>query len=330
MRAYPACNPAQPAERLARLWALVMSIFVLGCWADKPVQSFVTTDDSFLSLSFAHQHPWALTGNLFLGGALFEVNQQEPIFIWNHLADQTSDILSSSISLNDRFALTAEPYSWVHWSLTSGEATGYWHSSSRIHEVALDGSGMFAALALNDATINYVDVRAGLLLHRFRHQGPVRSVAIDAQGLWMISGSEDQTARLWRLDTAQEQWRMEHRNQVRHVNLSPSGNLALSYANGDGLQIWLTEEQLQLWHFRNRHGHLSSSHFIDDQRLLVGTRTGQVLLYDLSQGQIKDRWRIPSSTFARHRSQAILAVGALGDQLWAASSDGRMHYLGSL
>lgn len=320
----------KPVQRMRHTCWLILSLLLVGCWAERPEASFTATDDSYLSVSFAHNQPLAMTGHLFLGGALYNINQQEPVFIWNHQADQASDIVASAISRNDRFVLTAEPYTWVHWSVSSGEASGYWHSNARIHDVALDGSGLFAALALNDATVSFIDVRAGLLLHRFRHQGPVRSVAIDQQGQYLLSGSEDQTARLWRLDTADEIRQLPHRNQVRHVNLSPSGQLGLTYANGDGIQIWNWQSEQRMWHLSARHGHLSSSHFIDDQWLLVGTRTGQVLLYDLKSGKIERRWRIPSSTFSRYRSQQVMAVGAMGRQLWAANSDGRLLYLGTL
>lgn len=315
---------------LAASWLCGLSLGLSACFSSKPEAEFILTESALLSLSFAHHQPGALLGGLYNGGSYWNLNVQEPIYIWNHQSQLVSDIVASRISHDDRFAVTAEPYTWVHWSLATGEATGFWHSNARIHDIALSGDGLFVGLALNDASIRLVDARAGILLTTLRHQGPVRSLAFSQDGQWLISGSEDFSARLWSTQDGEQALRIDHRNQVTHVNISDSGRLGLTVSPGDDTSVWDLESRRKLWDLNTRRSAVSSSLFIGERYLLLGTRTHLVLLYDLQTGNIVQQWRLPSQTFGRYRSQEVMALGALGNHLWAGSSDGRIFYLQEL
>lgn len=316
-----------------RIWRLLgyflIATALAGCHA-KPLDSWQLVDNGVLTGALSHDGQLTLIGTLYQGGALWNSRTTNPLYRWNHQADQLSDIIAVSFSADDRVALTADPYTLVPWSTETGEALGYWRAPAEIEAVALSNDGEFAFIGMADAQIaKFNAILGGVELSMF-HQAPINDLAMSANSNRLISGSEDYTAKVWDSDTGELILTLPSGNEVTKVAISDDGQLALTSAPSEPITVWAVDRQRAIRQFTlGRNAALASAAFVEgDRRLLLGMRNRQVHLYDIASDEIIETWKLPGdSAWEVNTSRDVIGVAQSGNYFLALVSDGQLHLM---
>lgn len=276
-----------------------LCVSVSGCDTDnKPVNAYALVADSAYSASLSSDGRYALVGSFTLGGHLWDTQQGERLFDWNHQDAAFSDIVESAFSPDASYAITATTTDLVLWQTQDGAPVWYWSSPGEILDMALAQNADYALLGLANHTAVYFDVKMGGIRHTLRHPARVRSVAISQDGRYALTGADDYVARFWDLETATLLSEQQHDNIVNRVALNTDGSLAFSAATLDTARVWETatgeiissisgDEPI----YSKRFSYQSAAFSNDSNQLLTGTSSGRVLLWDTRTGEALKAWK---------------------------------------
>lgn len=287
------------------------------------------------SASFSHDAKFAIVGSINHGGSLWNFFSNERKYNWNHKQGESSQIVASAMSIDNRYALTAKPQTMVLWDMQSGAAITYWTAPSEILDVDLLPNAELALLGLVDHSAALFDVKNGGVRQVFYHDGRVNSVAYDPNSALVLSGSDDFSARLWSTRTGRELRRWEHSDEVQLVEFSPDGKRAFTMAKYDQAAVWDTEDgrlinRIPLYSSALRRGQTftAAAFSSDGRQLLTGTANRDIQLWDVASMQRIKQWRAPRRHPASPNTAAVLAL-AFGPQenYLAITSDGMAHKL---
>ena len=309
------------------IWLVLLFVSLLGC-SDAPTQSWRYTQQGAFSGAINSDGTRVLVGSIHHGGSLWDTRKNARLFDWNHRANEYSQLLTSTISSDDAYALTADNKTIVLWDTQSGESLGFWTAPGNIYDMALMANGEYALLGMDDFTAVIFNAKFGGIVHTLQHAGPVSTVAVSSAAKVVMTGSQDLSARLWDARNGKQLQRFEHQNQVNKVALSLDGSLAMSVAYREKINIWDTQTgKLKLAVGNDKYTY-SAARFSDDNRyLIVGTTARLVLLYDLSTGKEVNRWKMPLGEFQMYASSMVLDVLKVGKNAFALLSDGQFNLL---
>ena len=295
-----------------RLLIGVSLLFILqGCERPAaPEASVEVTNRSVTAGALAQTGGRLLLGSSWHGGAYWDLDAVERLYIWNHTQGEATLMNAVALSPGADWALTSDRTTLVLWSTLTGEAQQYWSSPANVHAVALSANGDRALLGLSDHRAALYNVKLGGTVRSFPHEGPVTTVALSADGRLVLTGSDDGSAVLWDSASGEELVRRQHSVDVHLVRLSADGERALSAARYDGVSIWSTAGEL-LWTLPQKKEHvrrglrMTAARFSDDgAHLLTGRPDGLVQLWDLEARELVHSWRLPK----RKRWQPIATV----------------------
>ncbi len=184
--------------------------------------------------------------------------------------------------------------------------------------------GRLVATASRDRTVRLWDVATGseIGLLEEGHSKTVRDVFVSPDGQRVLSVGDDATGRLWDVDSkCQVAVLLGHARGIDTASFSADGRRIATLSTSDGtVRVWEAASGRPLGEFRdplavragnNRQGFSSVAFTQDGDSLLLGTRSGRVLLQDLAGGEPR--------TFTGHRDE-VSGVVALPDGKLAVSS----------
>ena len=314
-----------------------LSLALTGCDNGKsPAASIEQAAVGNYSAALSNDGHHALIGSINHGGSLWDLQQDERLYDWNHKKGEFTNIVACAFSPDGNYAITADHQTLVLWSTTDGKAMTYWSAPSDVLAVTLTTNGNYALLGLGDYTAALFNVKQGGVQRIFRHQDRVGSVSMSEDGHLALTGSEDQTAVLWNVDTGEALQRWQQDDDIVTVALSADGSKAFTVAKYDSAVLWDTSTGKKLGALPLRASAVkrglafTSARFSHDGNyLLTGDADRQVQLWDANTLQQIDLWTVPKRSLMKPTSAAVLAVAFADNDrtFYAVTSNGFTHRL---
>ncbi|MDI3325090.1 hypothetical protein QKW35_11935 [Pontibacterium granulatum] len=317
------------------LTGISLALILSGCNTGSPPadwKEYAVT--GAYSAAISESGNFATLGSFNHGGSLWDLRKHAREYNWNHKANEFSLIAATAISPDENYAATANQQDLVLWNVNNGQPAGFWSSPAEILQMDLSPNGNFALLGLANHTAVYFDAKNGGERRVFRHQGRVRSVDLSPDAQLAITGSDAYKAKLWSVESGELLQELEFGNVVDTVALSPNGQWAFSSGSLDKAVIWDTNTG-QVKHslstsadfFRKRVSYLSARFSKNSDRLLTGTASGLVQLWDVRTGQELKAWRVHRRDPYGPVHAGVYAVGFGAGQYYALASNGIMNVL---
>lgn len=298
------------------LLLLAITLALQGC--DRPASPAHVTEVAAVGLNAGRLDSasrYLVSGSIHHGINLWRIADHERLFDWTHDKDASTTMIAADLSLDARWALTADVHTLALWKTDTGENHRYWTVPAQILAVQLSDNGTRALLGLDDHTAVLFDLINGGILQTLRHNNRVRSVAMNADASIAVTGSEDYQAISWDLRNGKPLARFEHSDDVQLVALSADATLALSMSKYDKAVIWHTHTgelvgQLPLAAEGLKRGlRFTSARFSADNRLLLTGRPDQrVTLWDVATLKELAAWELPKRSRWKPTGASILDV----------------------
>lgn len=311
------------------LLLFILIQFLIACDSAKPAERhFDLTAEGAYSVRFANNAEHLLVGSIFHGASLWRLRPIDRLYNWNHKAEGYSSITSADFSADGNYVATADTRQIALWNRNSGESVWFWNAPADIKDIALSRTGRYAMLALDDYTVTVFDIKNGGIRRRLPHDGIVYDVSLSQDNTRLASASDDLTAAVWDLETGKRILSLPHSNQVRTAEISPSGRYLLTSADRQAAQLWDVRSGRLLHTLGNTRGHYSAARFSDDEAsLLTGNTSGQIQLWRIKDGTLRQTWRAASRDKWVRRAVPIEDVAFYRRQFLAAGANGRLYWL---
>lgn len=311
---YSIPSSARTSLRIALL--LVIAWSTAGCDdAAIPKKQWENAVQGLYSATLSDNGNYALVGSINHGASLWDMQRGERLFNWNHKRGEYTGITATAISPDNKYAATADRRTIVLWELQSGRSVRFWSAPGDVLSIALTANGDYALLGLTDYTAVIFDVKNGGIKQTFHHRGKVRSVALNRDATLALTGSDDRTAKLWDIRSGKELRAWQHDNQLLTTELSRSGKYAFTAAQADSAMIWDTASGKMVRAMPIKKGpyiagsSYTAARFSDDgKRLLTGTNSQLVQLWDMSDGRELKRWKVTKKYRWKPASATLLAL----------------------
>ncbi|MCL6414377.1 hypothetical protein MIB92_01820 [Aestuariirhabdus sp. Z084] len=317
---------------------IVSALSLAGCGFTSEEHNQEVAVQGLYSAALSAQGEQALIGSVLHGGSLWNLNQGERLYNWNHKAGEASEIVASDIAKDGTVAATADgQQTIVLWSIEAGESLGFWRAPGEIRDLALTERGQLALLGLRDNRVVLFNIREGGILTTLLHKDIVNSVDITPDGNLAISGSDDYSAKLWDTNTGRLLQDWDLGNKLVTVALSPNGRYALTAAQSGRAVIWdintgdPVHELNQYYDLMSRGSTYTSARFSDqDDQLLLGTASGEVFLFDIPSGNISHRWQLSKRGWWQPTGVSVMALArdSASNKVRALGSNGLSYQLG--
>jgi len=304
---------------------VLLSILLSAC-AKGPESSFQLAHQGLLSADISRDGAQAIIGSIHHGGSLWDIQQNERLYSWNHQVGEFSSFRTVALSGDGKVAVTTQEKSIGVWSTETGQSLGFWEATDRVLAIDLNMDGSKALIGMRDGALDYFDLRNGQILHQLKHEADVRTVAISDDAKTGISGSDDFNAIIWDLTAGLVRHKITLNNQIKRVTLSPSGTYAFVSAQREGGRVIEVLSNTVVADIASRYTNYSSATFSDDESLLVlGTSAGDIEQIKLETGVRIQNWTAkPRKSFGGASSKAILAVQGTAETT-ALTADGMVQ-----
>ena len=310
---------------------LASALILSGCSdAEPPSVTLEMTTQGVNTAILSEDGRYALVGAVAHGGALWDTLNQNRLYDWNHSSDGYTTISQGDFSPNGQFAVTASPLDMVLWNTQTGQPVWFWKAPGEILDIALTSDGTRALLGLANHEAVLFDIKDGGILRNLVHPARVRSVALSQDEQLVLTGGDDYIARVWDLESGQQTSERSFENKVDSVALSPNGDLAFSSATLSSAQIWNTQTgelvsslsgDEPVW--TRRISYLTARFSSDGSRLLTGSASGLVQLWDVQTGDELKRWRLATKEVYGPIQTSVYAVAfGPGNSVSAVGSNG--------
>ncbi len=310
------------------LISLSLSLLLTACGPSKPERQWQYAQQGAYSGDIASDGSMVVLGSIHHGGSLWDSRKFSRRFNWNHTQGTFSEILSSDISQDKRYAATADHRTIVLWDAESGEAIWQWYAPADINEVSLNANGRLALLAMDDNSAALFDIQNGGVLRRFAHQGKVTAADISANGLVAVTGSDDLKAKVWNVSNGRQLHEFEFDNFIREVKISENGRLAFTVSARENGIIWDIANGRKISELNTYRYQVTDSLFLNNDRLiLLGMTNRRVELRDTRTGKLMKAWQVPRTGKNQYSSTSILSVGKIGSNYLALGSNGYLFLL---
>ncbi len=308
-------NANNLAKEIARRDVLTRQL-ATGNIVDKAKQKSQDPGTAFRLLEYGHRinpNDLALTQELL--HLENKASQEFSQTLIGHL-NPVQGIVASKIS--NFFATVGQDVKIWDWKAGRELASFDTKSDWGYVRVALsDDDQIFAASRLD--TIEVRNVKTGAILFTLTgHNNRINALVFSPDGKHLISGSDDKTLIIWNLSTGQAKHRLSgHKEAITTLCTDKDGSRILS-ASWDGqVIVWnaATGQMERSWSVSNGLGITALAVSPDDRRIVTGTRTGLIQLWDLAKQTEEGRLSGHSSTIT------ALAFSASGKEMCSASTD---------
>ncbi|GHA44489.1 WD40 repeat domain-containing protein [Photobacterium aphoticum] len=293
---------------------LIVALLTLaGCFfSGAERQRWTLAPEGTTSFSLSREGRFALYYSAQQGIVLWDLQQNKKLADFGSQDPYHNTVLTSRISDNNRFAITATAQNFAVWDLAWGHSDGLWSiSDGQILDVAIGNNGQHVLLALSNGKALYVDLGSGRRLEFLAHREKVNAVAISPNGRYALSGGNDHYAYLWDTRDGQILFRFDHTSRVRTVALQRDGKLAFTADGHKGAYIWdLSNGKKQATlAVRARQQTFSSARFADDGlTLATGTPARRVETWDTRTGENLGRWETAAQQDTRPPAAVVYDV----------------------
>lgn len=301
------------------LLSIILALFILtGCFfSGSESQRWELAPEGATSFSLSRDGRFALFHSTHQGIVLWDLQQNKRLADFGSQDPHHNPVLSSRISDNQRYAITATAQNFAIWDLAWGQSEGLWSiSDGIIRDVDIANNGQHVLLGLSNGKALYVDLGTGRRLEFLAHREKVNSVALSANGQYALSGGNDHNAYLWETQSGQVIYQFAHSSRISRVALQRDGNLALTADGGNDIYLWNLDsgdKQAELA-VRLRQQNLSSARFSDDGRLLAtGTPARRIELWDTTSGENLGRWEAAPQQDTRPPAAVVYDVAITPD-----------------
>lgn len=301
------------------LLSIILALFILtGCFfSGSESQRWELAPEGATSFSLSRDGRFALFHSTQQGIVLWDLQQNKRLADFGSQDPHHNPVLSSRISDNQRYAITATAQNFAIWDLAWGQSEGLWSiSDGIIRDVDIANNGQHVLLGLSNGKALYVDLGTGRRLEFLAHREKVNSVALSANGQYALSGGNDHNAYLWETQSGQVIYQFAHSSRISRVALQRDGNLALTADGGNDIYLWNLDsgdKQAELA-VRLRQQNLSSARFSDDGRLLAtGTPARRIELWDTTSGENLGRWEAAPQQDTRPPAAVVYDVAITPD-----------------
>lgn len=313
----------------------LLSLGLQSCsFTDEPSAFFSTSVQGVFSAAYSTDGRHVLAGSIQHGGSLWDGQNAERLFNWNHQADLSSQITSVAFSPEGDFALTSDRNTLVLWDVSNGEALRFFDAPSEVLHVALSPSAHTALLGLANGNAVLFDVQRGGIIRELEQGHRILSMAISADGNFALFGLDNRQAKFWNLQSMELVNEIETQGRVQTVALSDDGRFGLLTVQHVDAVVW--DMRGDTLHSKLNYSNRffpSFSSFVaarfskDGTQLLTGNTTGAIELWSRANGERTQRWITPVGSGIRPRRFPVVAL-ALNDRLKSVSaitSDGTSY-----
>lgn len=316
---------------LLSLMLCVTFVSISGCDAgDTPLERSRFSNGSVLAAQTTADGRFTMIATGPSPVQVWQAGAAVPVYHW-YQGESSDSILLLASSPDSQFAATATEKTVALWSLQDGHNLGFYELSQSLRTLSLSDLGRSLLLGYQDGTVEFVDLQTGRRLQFMGHQSEVannriNSVDLSANGRYALSGSLDGQVLLWQTTDANIIARWQHANSVTVVRLDAQGQLAFSAdAQGRGelhdLPSGALRSQLQV-PYRGQ-TFVSARLNGEQNRLLTGSTSRRLELWQLDSGQLLQEWQVGTHTKLRPASALVYDAAFLGDkEVYSVSSSG--------
>lgn len=309
---------------------IVLSCLCLaGCFhgGDSPAESVTVAQAGLYSATLSPEGRFLVVGSLNHGGSQWRLWPPERHFNWNHKADTRSLILSSDVSADLNYSVTADNRHLVLWRMNTGEPQEFWQALGDIESISLSSDAGLALVSQKNDQATLFDIQQGGILQTFTHSGAVNSSIFSPTAQVAITASDDFTVKLWDTATGQLLSTLQHGADVRTLAINASGQILFSSSRREPGRLWNTTSGKLIQEIDAPAGYYSSARFNrTGAQLLLGSSDGKVALWHLAGPEKVREWLLTppgwGSTRARVLDVAFTAKGWL-----AVDANGQIHRL---
>ncbi len=287
-------------------------LFLTACdQTPKPEKTLLLAEEGLFSADISDSY--ALIGTVSGYAELWKIKGKSSlIHHWKH-TDESPGIIAADISINEDYAITAEPNSIGWWRISDGVLLSIW-ALPQINRIKLSPDGQKALIGLSDSAV-YLDLATGRAIYAFEHEDRVISLDISDNGLLAITGSEDQQAKLWDLTSGELKFSWPHENMISSVALSLDGKYALINAALSQTSLWKTKNGKLHKKLGPELITLSAAKFSKNNKLLLLGHTNQrIEMWKTKTGKISKFWRPKKTDNWRPTAATILAINFSANQ----------------
>lgn len=305
-------------KKLQALSIILALITLTGCFfSGSETRRWELATEGATSFSLSRDGRFALYHSAQQGIVLWDLRQNKKLADFGSQDPHHNTVLTSKISDNNRYAITATAQNFAVWDLAWGQSDGLWSiSDGIIRDVDIASNGQHVLLGLSNGKALYINLGTGRRLEFLAHREKVNSVALSPNGQFALSGGNDHYAYLWSTRSGQIIYQFEHSSRISRVALQRDGKLALTADGGNDVFIWdldTGKKQTSLA-VRLRQQNLSSARFSDNGRqLATGTPARRVELWDTTTGKNLGRWEAAPQQDTRPPAAVVYDVAITPD-----------------
>ena len=311
---------------LVPLMSLLFLVLQSCSFTDDPSAFFSTSVQGIFCAAYSSDGRHVLAGSIQHGGSLWDTENAERLFNWNHQANLTSQITAMDFSAEGDFVLTSDGRTLVLWDVSSGEALRFFNAPSTVLHLALSPSAQTALLGLANGNAVLFDVQRGGIIEELDQGHHILSMAVSNNGDYALFGLDNGQAKFWNLRSLELINEIETQGRVQTVALSNDGLFGLLTVQHIDAVVW--DMRANALHsklnYSNRFFPSFSSFVVakfsrDGSKILTGNTTGAVELWSRENGKRIKRWITPVGSTFKPRIFSVVAV-AINDQLRQVSA----------
>jgi WD40 repeat protein len=239
------------------------------------------------------------------------------LYNWSHSKETDVGIIAVDISPDGKRAVTATEKDMALWDTSTGQNLGFYSlPESDLRDIAISDRGEFLIMGLGNGKVIHLNLKTGRRLEFLLHGEAINSLDISPNGRYVLSSGNDYRAIFWDSKTGQALHQWQHNSRVILVALSRDGSRAFSTGNKANAFIWnlKTGEKIAQLDLSDRQYVLSSARFsLDNQLLLTGSPSRQLILWNANDGQAQQQIRVSPRYTNRPSGAIIYAVGFTSD-----------------
>ncbi|NRA62084.1 MAG: PQQ-binding-like beta-propeller repeat protein [Psychrobium sp.] len=306
---------------LKRILIIIVAIGLVSCTnQDTPKKIWRHAAGGVLAATISQDGSLALVSSSDHGMILWDLTNNEQKYRWQQ---NTKDIkfftktapnlvLFTSISPNNKYALSADKDSFIVWSIETGRSLTYTKiKDSSIRDIVIANNGNILIGKVNGVVV-HVDIFSGRRIEFLGHNEKINSVAMSPNGRYALTGGSDYVALFWDTKTAQVIHRFIHPTRITKVALDRNGKYAFSAGSQRLSAIWdlKTGKQVSKLQYLSRSLIFSAVTFSKDSTQLYTGNPGRILnRWDVATGDKLQQWKVTPREGTRPASSVILAIG---------------------
>ncbi len=270
---------------------------------------------------------YALVASVNHDAGFWDLEANVLLYNWSHSEQNDVGIIAVDISSDGARAVTATEDNMAVWDTGNGQNLGFYSlPESDVRDVAISDHGDSLVIGLGDGRVIHLNLRTGRRLEFLAHGEAINSIDISPNGRYVLSGANDYRAIFWDSKTGQPLFEHKHNSRVTLVALSRDGSRAFSSGIKADAFIWdiRSGDNISKLNLKDRQYVLSSARFSpDNQQLLTGAPTRQLVLWNTNNGKVKKSIKVSARYPNRASGAIIYAVGfASNGDLLSESSAG--------